>query len=194
METDDNYPNEDENTRKARLECLLAEYRALYGLAEFRMASLDRRVPIAGATLTVSLASVASMPSQAAPVVFVGLPLALIWFLRTTINHARSFEDALRRIEQIEIEINAMIGREAMCFQSRHPSRGKRVGGRTGSETIGAALVAVMTMLVGSGYMFVKTAASPWEQSIAYVGYLLAVLGYMLLTVIRLKRYTYQPR
>jgi len=80
-------PHSDADIQR-RLGSLYEEYRALYGLVIFRMTSLDRRVPIAGATLTATLAAVGSMPLQAMPVIFFGLPLALLWFLRATINHA----------------------------------------------------------------------------------------------------------
>jgi F0F1-type ATP synthase assembly protein I len=177
-----------------RLRCLLEEYRAMYGLAAFRMASLDRRVPVAGATLAVSLASVAAMPQEATVIVLLGLPLALIWLLRTTINHARSFEDALRRIEQIEREINALVGRDTMTFQSSHPSRGRHAGGRTSRETIGTVVVIAVILLAGCGYMFASTAhAAPWGFA-SYGGFLTTVLGYMASVAMGLKRYEYVPR
>jgi hypothetical protein len=177
-----------------RLQCLLEEYRAMYGLAAFRMASLDRRVPVAGATLTISLAGVAAIPREASMIVLLGLPLALVWLLRTTINHARSFEDALRRIEQIEKQINTLVGREVMTFQSSHPSRGRHAGGRTSRETIGAVVIIAVILLAGCGYMFAQTAqAAPWGLA-SYGGFLVTVLAYMATVVIGLKRYEYLPR
>lgn len=165
----------------------------MYGLVQFRMSSLDRRIPIAGAALTATLASTGAIPDEAMLIVFFGLPLALLWFFRTTINHARSFEDVLRRIEQIEHEINAVLGQPTLCFQSRHPSRGTRVGGRTGGETIGAVMVTVVTLLLGCGFMFVSVTEAPWEAMAAYGGYLAVILSYIALIHFRLKRYEYQP-
>ncbi len=194
MENPEACPSVDEATDQTRLQCLLEEYRAMYALALFRLASLDRRVPVTGATLTASLASVVAIPSGASMVVFIGLPLAVVWFVRTTINHARSFEDALRRIEQIEFEINGLVGREAMCFQSRHPSRGQKVGGRTSGETIGAVLIAAITLMVGCGFMFVQTVDAPWQGWGAYGGFLMTVFGYLILIIRRLKKYEYAPQ
>jgi len=166
----------------------------MYGLVQFRMSSLDRRAPIAGATLTATLASAAAIPEEALMIVFLGLPLALVWLLRTTINHARSFEDVLRRIEHIEREVNDLVGQETICFQSRHPSRGEQVGGRTGCETIGAVLVTVVTLLAGCALMFAQRIDAPWQGWFAYCGFLLVVLGYVAMLVIRLNRYRYKPR
>ncbi len=187
-------PTHEEELRKLKIDSLFEEYRAMYGLVQFRMSSLDRRVPIAGATLTATLASVAAIPQQALMIVFLGLPMALVWFLRTTINHARSFEDVLRRIEQIEGDVNELLDHEAICFQSRHPSRGHRVGGRTGFETIGAVLVTVVTLLIGCAFMFLQTVDTVGQAQIAYAGFLAVVLAYMILIVVRLKRYEYKPQ
>ena len=117
------------------LEALLAEYNALYGLAEFRMGALDRRVPAAGAALLVFIGSVPALPGPAQHILLAAIPASLIWLLRTTINHARSFEDVLRRIEVIEdvlrrIEViegavNKLAGETLMCFQTTHPSKGR---------------------------------------------------------------------
>lgn len=127
---------------EASIEVLLAEYRAMYRLAEFRMASLDRRVPAAGATIVAFLGVLPLMPEQSQWILLLVVPASLVWFVRTTINHARSFEDALRRIEWIEKKINTLSGQELLDFQSSHPSRGRAVGGRTGAETVGAVLTA----------------------------------------------------
>jgi len=194
MEQSPSDSDETNQLPEKRLDCLLEEYRAMYGLVLFRMGSLDRRVPIAGATLTATLASAAAIPDQAMMIVFMGLPLALVWFLRTTINHARSFEDVLRRIEQIEVEINRLLGKETVCFQSRHPSKGREVGGRTGRETVNAVLVTVVTLLVGCGWMFLETTDAPQWGRGAYIGFLGVVFAYFALIVVRLRGYAYEPR
>lgn len=101
-----------------RIDVLLEEYRALYALVQFRMTALDRRVPLAGSTLAFSLGGAFIAPLHVQIVVLVVLPLAVLWLVRTTINHARSFEDALRRIEQIEVRVNELASEELMAFQS----------------------------------------------------------------------------
>ncbi|MEO1278808.1 MAG: hypothetical protein AAFV77_07630 [Planctomycetota bacterium] len=112
------------------------------------MSALDRRVPLAGTALALSLggAFVAPLPVQA--MVLIVLPIAVLWLVRTTINHARSFEDALRRIEQIERQVNEIAGERLLAFQSSHPSRGEAVGGRTGKESVLAVALAASGSLV----------------------------------------------
>ena len=172
------------------MEVLLAEYRAVYDLALFRLVSLDRRVPLTGSALTASLGAVLVLPLQAQVFILIALPLALIWLLRTTINHARSFEDALRRIEQIEKQVNGLAGDELIRFQSRHPSRGKATGGRTGKETIAAVLVASFLLLMGCTWMAWSIPLRPPVPVLigAYCGY----IGlYLLAVAVRLQRYRY---
>jgi len=119
-----------------RVDILMEEYRVLYTLVTLRLTSLDRRVPLAGASLAAFLGSVTVLPRDAQLVFLFGLPVALVWFLRATVNHARSAEDLLRRIEEIEREINRLCGEELLAFQSRHPSRGRQVGGQTTTESV----------------------------------------------------------
>ncbi len=106
---------------------LLEEYRALYTLALFRMSSLERRVPIGVGALAAFLASTLVLPPEGQLVLLVALPISLIWLLRTTIKHVRSFEHAIRRIEEIEVAINTLVGMPLLLFQSSHPSRGRNV-------------------------------------------------------------------
>ena len=134
--------------QRDRAGVLLEEYRCLYGLVQFRMAALDRRVPLAGSTLALSLGGAFIAPLPVQVVVLVVLPFAVLWLVRTTINHARSFEDALRRIEQIEAHVNEIASEELLAFQSSHPSRQQTVGGRTGRESVFAACLVAATTLV----------------------------------------------
>jgi hypothetical protein len=169
---------------------LLAEYRAVYDLALFRLASLDRRVPLTGSALAASLGAVLVLPPQAQLFVLIALPLALVWLLRTTANHARSFEDALRRIEEIEKKVNALSGDELIRFQSRHPSRGKATGGRTSRETIAAVLIASGLLLLGCAWMALTIPLDPPVPVLilCYCGY---VGLYLLAVAARLRCYRY---
>lgn len=171
---------------------LLAEYRELYGLVVFRMTSLERRAPIAGAALAGFLASVGVMPSETRLIFLLGLPVALVWFLRTTTNHARSFEDLLRRIQEIERELNECAGKTLVAFQSQHPSRGRSVGGRTGGETTHAVLVTCLIMLLACGYLFTATAGIPDMQVYLYASYLTATAVYLIYHRAQLRYYRYQ--
>ena len=122
----------------------------MYQLAASRIASLERRAPFGIAALVALMAAFSSIPVEAqAPVLF-AMPIGVFWYLETTINHARSFEDLIRRIDQIECLVNKLAGRELLVFQSTHPSRGTRVGGRTGHETVQAVLCnSLVFMLIG---------------------------------------------
>ena len=184
---------EGDTVSSAVLDAAFEEYRALYGLVVFRMTALDRRVPVVGAGLGAFLASVATLPRESQIILLLGLPLALVWFLRTTVNHARSFEDALRRIEQIERHVNDLVGCETLAFQSRHPSRGRFVGGRTASETIRSVLVAAGTMLAACVYLFASLIDSTDVGFGTYAAYVLTAALSMGLVTWRLGRYRYEP-
>src|SRR3954452_22946950 len=90
------------------------EYEALYSLVEFRMSALDRRAPVTAAAFAGVVAALQAVPAGSQAILFVGLPVALLWFMRTTVNHARSFEDVLRRIEEIERAVNAVLRSEVL--------------------------------------------------------------------------------
>jgi len=94
----------------------------MYGLASYRLAALEGRVPVLGAALTAFLGSIAVLPPSIQVVLFFGLPVALYWFVRTTVNHARSLEDVLRRIEEIECSINGLTGRPQRLNAATTPS------------------------------------------------------------------------
>lgn len=173
-----------------RLDILLEEYRALYALAAFRMSALDRRVPLAATALIAVLVGAMSLPADAQVIVLLALPLGAVWSVATAITHARSFEDALRRIEEIESRVNTLAGEELLVFQSRHPSRATTVGGRTGRDIIRA--VAAASLLT--------TAACAWAgatlEQPASVRTGLAVYASAMLIVIallprRFRRYRY---
>lgn len=127
---------------------MLAEYDALYRLAEFRLGALDRRIPLIGGVLTGFLSVVPMLPGVSQVLGLLAIPVSLIWLVRTTITHAKSFEDAIRAIEAIEQRVNDELGEKVLGFQSTHPSRRRSVGGRTGSETV-SALVIVSCLLLG---------------------------------------------
>lgn len=174
-----------------RLDALLAEYHALYTLAQFRMAALDRRVPAAGAALLAFVGAIPSLSGPAQHVLLVAVPASLIWLLRTTINHARSFEDAIRRIEEVERAVNGLAGDRLMCFQSTHPSRGRAVGGRTGAETVLAVILSAVLLIGACGYLAgVSSSANP-SQCIIYFTFLVSVAAVILREVRGWRRYRY---
>lgn len=176
---------------QASVSILLEEYRALYGLVTFRMTSLDRRVPATGGTLAAFLGSVTIMPPAGQHVVLATLPIALFWFLRTTINHARSFEDVLRRLDEIEQQVNRLCGRDLLAFQSRHPSKDRAVGGRTGTETVRSVWWTSLVLLASSVYLSRFLTEVPGAIGEVYVAYAAGVGVALTLAVIRHQRYRY---
>ena len=175
----------------SRTEILLHEYDALYKLAAFRMTSLDSRIPLIGGTVTAFLSSLVVLPRPAQAVLLFEVPAVLIWFLRTTATHACSFEDALRRIEEIEIAVNRLAESELLAFQSRHPSRGKVVGGRTGTETVVSTFAAALIMLASCGYLGVAVAAFQPILLQLYLLYLTATLVALMKALHNWRRYRY---
>ncbi len=117
------------------------------------------------------------------------LPIALIWFLRTTINHARSLEDVLRRLEVLEQQINDRAGEDLLTFQSRHPSRSRHVGGRMGVESVLAVFVTCLIMLLGCCW-FARVVAP--DALVPYSVYLVVVTSYLGHRLIQLRLYRYR--
>lgn len=175
-------------TPRDRADILLAEYSALYDLVTFRMSALDRRVPAAGATLLAFTGSAPLLPGPAQITVLAAIPASLVWLLRTTINHARSFEDVLRRIEQIESKLNAIAEEELLRFQSSHPSRLRAVGGRTGTETVLSVVLAGAILLLAAAVSMVH-AGVPVTWVAWYLGYLVSTAGYLAWLLIGWTRY-----
>jgi hypothetical protein len=171
---------------------VLEEYRAAYGLLVFRLDALDQRVPVVGATLTGALGFAAGGEPMTRNMVLLGLPLVILWFVRTTVTHVRSVEDLLRRIDQIERTINRRADQALLQFQSSHPSKGT-VGGRTASETVEAVLAASALLLGGCLYVgWNALQGQPWLA--LYAIYVAAIAGVLLVARHRLTRYRYQPR
>lgn len=175
-----------------QIQILLEEFRALYGLAEHRIAALERRVPILGAALTGFVASVAVMPALFQLGLALSMPIALVWFVQTTVNHARSLEDLFRRIEEIEQGVNSLAGADLLGFQSSHPSRGKAIGGRIGTGTALTVTAGAILLMAACFYLVMATdelgkAARLW--TLGYVG--LSSAGILALLV-SLRRYRYR--
>lgn len=179
----------DFETAQRKVAVLMEEYKALYGLVTFRMTSLDRRVPIASAALATFLGSIAAVPPASQTIFLIGLPLAQVWLVRTTINHARSFEDVLRRIDEIERSVNALLGEDLLLFQSRHPSQGKATGGRTGVETVRTVYTSALLMLGACLYLASLSFEKRTLDFYAAACGLIAV--HLTLSVFLLRRYRY---
>jgi hypothetical protein len=172
---------------------LLEEYRQLYGLVLFRLQALDQRLALAGAGLVALLASMAVLPPPALwvlppPALWVLLlaaPASMPWLLRSSLRHAQSFQDALDRIAAIEQAINTLARGQAMNFQSTHPSRRLRTGGRTGHETVEAIQGAAAVVLSSCLYLVgLADPIGPWAHT-GYAALIGLVAGGMLVIVHR---------
>lgn len=176
-----------------RADILIAEFQALYGLAEFRMAALDRRVPASGAALLAFTSSLPLLPTIGQLLLLVAIPASVIWLLRAAINHARSFEDALRRIERIERALNTLAGEDLVGFQSSHPSRMRTVGGRTGAETVCAVALAGTVMTAACAAMAWDTLPIT-DVFASYAAALVSVVAYGAFLIWRWSGYAYSEQ
>lgn len=179
-------------TEQERIQVLVEEYRALYGLLSFRLSAVDRRLPVAGGALGAVLGGFTALPADTKLIVLLAMPPALIWLVRTTVNHSRSKEDVLRRIDEVERQVNQIAGEELLAFQSRHPNRGQSVSGRSGSSIVFAVLAFCMTALAGCAYLAGHAAITVPGLLVDY--WILLVLAGLdiSLAVVRLRRYRYR--
>lgn len=174
------------------IDILLEEYRMLYGLVQIRLEFLDRRIPLVGSMLTVLGASVPAIPPASATVILWMIPVAMVWLVRTSIAHACSFEDALRRIEQIETLINASAGKPLLLFQSSHPSRALSTGGRTSAEAITTVSSIAALFLLASILFASQTFQESPLQLVAYLAVSALTASYLVILVFRWRRYRYE--
>lgn len=174
-----------------RIDILMEEYRSLYGLAQLRIGALDRRSSVAVAALATFLGAFGSTSPDGQLALLIGLPPGILWFVRTTQTHAQAFEDALRRIDQIEQMVNSLAGAVLLGFQSSHPSRRRAVGGRTGAEAMSAAVVTSMLVLAACGWLGVVHGTIPRPFLAYYAGFLGLVVLTILRSVVSYCRYRY---
>jgi hypothetical protein len=174
-----------------KLSALYQEYRAMYDLVIFRMTALDRRAPVTVGAFAAALASLQVLPTESQGILLVLLPIANVWLIRTTINHARSFEDVLRRIEWIEQSVNQLVGSPVLGFQLLHPSRHRRVGGRTGYESVLAVLGSVHLLLAAAAYQLYRLLHLSLWANLLFLLYLLVISALSLAETKKLMNYRY---
>lgn len=158
------------------------------------MASLDRRVLLAWAALATFLASFFAVGGVGQHAMLIALPFALIWLNRTTIGHARSFEDALRRIDEIERTVNGIAGEELLSFQSRHPSRSVAVGGRTGSDTVKTVSTTAFLMLMAGVLLQLSIPPATPQQVLPYASLCAIAAIQVAVHMSEFRRYRYDKR
>ncbi|MBK8914499.1 MAG: hypothetical protein IPM64_07825 [Phycisphaerales bacterium] len=170
---------------------LMEEHRALYGLLSFRLAAVERSLPVAGGTLAAILSGSASLPPETQRVILLAMPAALLWLMRTTCAHARSKEDVVRRLGELEGTVNYIAGEELLAFQSRHPNRGQHVSGRSGGTTVFGVLSFCLTAVTACAWMAIPLWPD-WVLQVVYGAYVVSVATDVVATVWGLGRYVYR--
>lgn len=163
----------------------------MYGLLAFRLAAVDQRLPLIGGALLAVVGSLDSLPDAGRRGVLFVTPLALAWLLRLTVYHARSKEDVLRRIDEIERHVNQIAGEELLLFQSRHPSRARTTAGRSGMGTVLSVLWFCAAGLLGCLALIANQRNSEPHVLVGYAAYVSIVAVDLVHVVIRLRRYRY---
>lgn len=174
-----------------RIQILTEEYRALYALLTFRLGAIDQRLPLAAGAIAALLASSPLLPVYQRLMLLLTVPIASLWCHRVVLLHTRSKEDVLRRIDEIEREVNRLASKELLAFQSRHPNRRRAVGGRSGFGSV----LAIMSVCLLSVLTSIVLVFCEFETHRAlFVGYLFygaATAAELIRSTLGLSRYRY---
>ncbi len=138
---------------RTHIDILLDEYRALYALLAIRLGAMEKRIPITGAALYTVVVSVPALEPIPRTLLLFMLPAAAVWFLRTTTSHARAKQDVKLRLIQVEQHVNSLVGEELLAFQSRHPSAGREVAGRSAQDSVLAVYFGSLGLLAACGFV-----------------------------------------
>lgn len=173
-----------------KIDILLVEYGALYALLQWRLTAADRRLFVAGALIAGVLTALHTLDVAASRLLLWALPVVLWVILSATIGHARSKEDLLRRIDEIEQRINALAGTTLLAFQSRRSNRA--VAGRTGLRAVNGTLALCIVVLLGA-VLFLQPAEDVHAPAaIAFGMWAAAWAGLMVRDALLLRYYTYE--
>lgn len=175
-------------TDKSRI--LMSEHQSLYSLYQVRLNAVERRLPIAAVIITVLFGTLVAIPQDIKALYLFGIPIALIYLMKTTKTHAQSFEDLLRRIEEIEKKVNELAGEQLLNFQSKHPSREITVGGRFGLQSVNSVLILSLLVLGACSYIFYTLDYSDYLKIIYFILMGLNAL-YLITEVVQLRKYKY---
>jgi len=177
-------------SRLERIQILLEEYRSLNALLLFRLAAMDRRLPVSAGIITAAIASMFAVPAESRTALLFVVPSALFWLVRSTAQHARAKEDHLRRIDELERAINSIAGEELLVFQSQRPSGSRVTAGRTGGITVVAVSSGALAMLVLCVFVFLSQTnlIPPW----LYITYALIVAIDVIRVPVALSGYCYR--
>lgn len=174
-----------------RIHVVLEEYRALNALLLMRIKAVDERLPLVGGLTAAVVGSLAQLPGDLRLMILLSAPALLVWLFETAVAHTRSKEDELRRLDEIESQVNRLAGAELLVFQSRHPNLKAMVGGRSGQSTVRATLSLCVVSLVACAALFAREAgATVWL--VLYAAYLLVAIADFARAFQGLGRYRYE--
>lgn len=137
---------------KERASIVIEEYKALYSLLTFRFTAIERRVAFSAIIISSILGLLPKMELESKIIFLVGVPIAIVYLIRSTILHIRSLEDYFRKIEEAELRINEICSEQLMQFQSGHPSRGTP-GGRASQELLHFVLLMGVGILCACSFL-----------------------------------------
>lgn len=164
----------------------------MHALVLYRLQVLDQRIPLTTAALTAALGSVVVMPELLQFELLVGVPLAATAVCLSTFNHARSLQDAISRIAEIESNVNGFTGREVLGFQRTHPGRSS-VGARTGRLTADLVFAACLILFACSFFLAGSIFDWPSNTRLSHVALLLLLAIKLSHDRLRLRQYRYVP-
>ncbi len=174
-----------------RIQILTEEYRSLYALLTFRLGVIDQRLPLAAGALAALLVTSSSLPECQRQLLLWVVPASCVWLHRLVLLHIQSKEDVLRRIGEIERQVNDLAGDELMVFQSRHPNQGHAVGGRSGFGSVLAIMILCLFAIVVSAAVMACEFGSN-RIAAAYSLYGIAATAELIRSTRRLRRYRYR--
>lgn len=178
---------------ETKIDILMEEYRALYSLLTFRLTAMDRRLPTIGGVMAAILSATTAMPPLTQAGFLLGLPSALVWFVAAAAQHLRSKEDHVRRIDEIERQVNRLAGQELLVFQSCHPNNRRFPGGRTGLMALFTVVSATLAMLTAcAGVTLMGPSAVFGAYQAGYLAYLACCTVAVLTCAIRVAGYSYR--
>lgn len=165
----------------------------MYSLLSFRLGVVDQRVPLTAGALMAAFGAVSSLPATSQVTLLLVIPVGIVWLMRLTATHNRSKEDVLRRIDEIERQINVLAGEELLTFQSRHPNRVEAVsGGRTGAGAAWSVLSLCVAGLLGCLALAIQGPFIHGAALALYLVYLFITFSDLVHVAIRLRRYRYE--
>lgn len=176
---------------KDRASIIIEEYKALYSLLTFRFTAIERRVAFSAVIISSILGLLPKMEIESKIIFLVGVPVAIIYLIRSTIFHIRSLEDYFRKIEEAECRVNEICSEQLMQFQSGHPSRGIP-GGRASQELLHFILLMGVGILGACSYLMWQ-AISLNISLYAYCIYTLLVSIYCIYVRFKFLGYKYTP-